>query len=294
MSRYRRLLEPARRAYGEVIRGRSRVRVVTESSSPSRTTPRFLLSPYRSGTTLMRYCLDSHPDLAVPPETDFLVPLLSVLGDEPSMTGLSDVGYARADVVAKLAAFSRTFHDAYAASWGASAGWLDKSPRYAAEQELLYEAYPEARFLVLHRHPLDQIQSFTRGGAFAHPILGGVVAAEDIVVAAARYWRDVTTGLLRFSSQTPERTLTVTYEALCQSPRATLGEVLSHLQLPWSENVINYHQFDHDLGREAGRVAGTAGFSPSQGDWQGWPAEWIDATWDIVAEAAGIVGYERP
>src|SRR5947209_19596966 len=34
----------------------------------------------RSGTTLLRFILDAHPDLAIPPETGFLVPLAAHAG----------------------------------------------------------------------------------------------------------------------------------------------------------------------------------------------------------------------
>src|SRR2546422_159633 len=35
----------------------------------------------RSGTTLLRFMLDSHPDLAIPPETGFLVPCAQLAGE---------------------------------------------------------------------------------------------------------------------------------------------------------------------------------------------------------------------
>ena len=35
----------------------------------------------RSGTTLLRFMLDSHPDLAIPPETGFLVPCAQLTGE---------------------------------------------------------------------------------------------------------------------------------------------------------------------------------------------------------------------
>src|SRR4051812_20080882 len=57
------------------------------SPSPSRARPRhapgraadpfiFLLGHERSGTTMLRAMLDSHPDLAVPPEAHSMVPLM--------------------------------------------------------------------------------------------------------------------------------------------------------------------------------------------------------------------------
>ena len=242
----------------------------------------------------MRYCLDSHPDLAVPPETDFLLPLLSALGDDASMTGFNDIGYERSVVRNKLADFARSFHDAYAASWGAASGWLDKSPSHAVSPGLLATAFPNARFLILHRYPLDQIHSFTRGGSFVHSSLAGVSPGRETVLAAAQYWRRATGCLHDFDQRDDLATESVSYEALCATPRETLALVLAHLELPWSENVVSYHKFDHDLGREAGRVSGTVGFSASQGGWHKWPQKWVEDAWDVVGDLAVTVGYQAP
>lgn len=293
MGSTRRVLESARRGYGELIRGRTRVRVVPERLDHPTVPPRFLLSPYRSGTTLFRYCLDSHPDLAVPPESDFLAPLLSVLDDVPSMTGLRDLGYAEEDVVDKLARFGRSFHDVYASSRGAGGGWLDKSPRYAEDPELLVRAYPDARFVVLHRHPLDQIHSFTKGGVHNHPALGDTAPGRPRIEAAARYWAEVTRGIVSFSERHADQTLVITYEDMCRRPEETFRAVLSHLDLPWSPNVLSYHKFDHDLGREAGRVAGTRGFDISTGTWTRWEPGWVDAAWALVEPVARGLGYDK-
>jgi hypothetical protein len=258
-----------------------------------------VLAPYRSGSTLLRYCLDSHPDAAVPPETDFLLPLSSVLGDAPSMTGLSDLGYDRSAVAEKLGEFGRRFHDTYARGRGVG-NWIDKSPRYAECPFLLLELFPDARFVVLHRHPLDQIHSFTRGGTFAHPALRSGQPAQtpdtgrQLVLAAAAYWRDVMTDLAKLAADHPQQTLTVGYEQLCERPREVLADVLTHFELAWSDRVLEYHRYDHDLGREAGRVAGTRGFSLSAGGWSSWPADWAPAAWETCRDVAEPLGYSRP
>lgn len=296
MQSRQRFLEFGRRIYGELVRGRARVRVVTEAPDRASSTPRFVLAPYRSGTTLLRYCLDSHPDAAVPPETDFLVPLSSVLDDGASVTGLSDLGYQRSDVGEKLGTFARQFYDTYAQGRGV-ANWIDKSPRYAERPFRLLDLFPDARFVVMHRHPLDQIQSFTRGGTFEHSTLGNIRSesssqnSRELIIAAAVYWRDVMTGLYKLAAGHPEQTLVVGYERLCERPRQVLSEVLSHFDLEWSDRVLEYHRYGHDLGREAGRVAGTKGFSMSAGAWRTWPADWIEAAWDTCRDMADTLGY---
>lgn len=301
-----RYLELARRLYVDIVRGRSRVRVVAETSEAGLSAPRFVLAPYRSGTTLLRYCLDSHPDVAVPPETDFLIPLSSVLDDEPGMTGLADLGYEPSDVAEKLGAFARRFYDTYAK--GRRAGnWIDKSPRYAEAPLRILRLFPDARFVVLHRHPLDQIHSFTRGGTVRHTALDAIVCPQtadhsigtmsnryQTIVMGATYWRDVTGRLIEFAAQHPRQALAVKYEQLCDEPRQVLEKILSHYQLDWSDRVMEYHRYEHDLGREAWRAAGTRGFSASSGAWKGWPRDWAVSAWEICQDIATSLGYSCP
>ncbi|WP_066640739.1 sulfotransferase family protein [Serinicoccus hydrothermalis] len=289
--RLMRLKESARRAYGEVIRGRTRVRVIHASVAVSNTPARFVLSPYRSGTTLLRYCLDSHPDLAVPPETDFMAPIAQVMADDASMAGYRDLGYEEVDVRRLLSQAARNPLDTYAEGRGAASGWADKSPRYAEMPDGIRTLFPDAAFLVMQRHPLDQIHSFTKGGTVRHPALGSQGTGEELVLSAARYWATLARGLRSFAVDHPRQTLSIRYEDLCAHPDDTLHAVTDHFGLTWSPDVLDYHDHDHDLGREAGRVAGTRGFSLSTGGWRSWPDSWSSAAWSVVADEAEPLGY---
>ena len=42
----------------------------------------------RSGTTLLRFMLDAHPDLAIPPETGFLPTIQTLTGTDDSLRQL--------------------------------------------------------------------------------------------------------------------------------------------------------------------------------------------------------------
>lgn len=285
-------LDTARRLYGELVRGRTRVRVVRESSDIRQAPANFILSPYRSGTTLLRYCLDSHPQLAVPPETDFLAPLGTLLQDEASVTGFSDLGYEYDDVVDRLARFGRSFLDVYAAGRGAES-WCDKSPRYAEDPDNIYKLFPGARFVIMHRHPLDQVHSFTKGGTYVHALFEGAAPGDDVILRSAEYWAATTHKLQRFAQSHVEQALTMTYEELCAEPEQTLKGVLHHLDLRWSPEVLQYHRHDHDIGREAGRVVGTVGFMPTSGKWLAWRPELVDRVWESVASTATELGYAR-
>lgn len=290
------LRELVRRLYVDLVRGRTRVRVVNAADTTAGSTPRFLLSPYRSGTTLLRHCLDSHPHLAVPPETDFFAPLLATVDDEQSMAGLGDLGYSRAQVAGSLGSYGRSFLDTYAAGKGVEC-WLDKSPRYAENPAQLGEAFPGARLVMMHRHPLDQIHSISRGGTEVFHAMKRIMdrscSGRELILESGRYWARVTQRLLDFQDDNPESVCTVRYEDLCRRPTNTLGTILDHLELSWSDDVLDFHRFDHDQGRESTRVAGTKGFSLSSGAWQDWPPEWLESVWPEVQPQAERLGYAR-
>lgn len=264
----------------------------TRLSESMKTRARFLLAPYRSGTTLLRFCLDSHPDLAVPPESDFLLPFCEILDSHDSMRGFRDLGYSEDQVASRIAAFSRQFHDTYAAGQQAGAGWLDKSPLYAESPEVLARVFRDAKYLILHRHPLDQVHSFTRGGRFSHPALRDPsLSGLGLIEAGSEYWANVTAGLMTFSEHHDECTFTLRYEDLCAEPERTLSSVISYLGLEWNDSVLRYDRYPHDVGREAGRVSGTKGFSISAGKWRSWPTAWRDRAWAIVGPRAKRLGY---
>lgn len=290
----RKISDLGRRTYRELVRGRTRVRIV-DSNQPINTATwpgGFILSPYRSGTTLLRYCLDSHPDLAVPPETDFLAPLSGLLTDGPSMQGVRDIGYSEEDWHRAVSTFGRKPFDIYASSRNARV-WVDKSPRYAENPHDIALLFPQARFIILHRHPLDQIASFTRQGTFCHPALGTQCEGEVLIRRAADYWSHVTQGVLEFTRRPDIRSLSVTYEDLCSQPVRELSAIADHLRVEYSPEMVRYDAHEHDVGREAGRVSGTRGFDATTGKWRAWPTPWQDAAWESVERVARSVGYDR-
>ncbi len=54
--------------------------------------PIFLTGCHRSGTTLARYLLDAHPNLACPPESKFIAGLEAFLMYPQALRGLASIG----------------------------------------------------------------------------------------------------------------------------------------------------------------------------------------------------------
>ncbi len=283
--------ELARQVYVDLVRRRSTVRIVPAAEQPTESDGIFLLGLYRSGTTLLRYVVDSHPLVACPPESDFVPSLAAVLSDERSLRGLAAMGFDERHVEGRLSASAAYFFGNYARSCGKPM-WADKSPAYVEHLTLLERLFPHARFVCLHRHPLDQVHSHTKGGTVWHdPVSIARQGDEDARVAAARYWSDNTSLLL--GRRSSPAFLTLRYEDLCADPTVASRAITDHLGVSWSAEMLDFGAHVHDFGAEATRTRSSSGFEPSSGAWREWPARMIDEVWSVVAEPAAALGYDR-
>ena len=206
----------------------------------------FIVGVSRSGTTTLRFALDAHPQLAIPPETHFVPELVEtcqeggagaeqvveLLAGEPHwpLFGLD----ARA-VAARLPAAGavkprtalRAFYGAYAASRGKSR-WGDETPGYLHGMRLIAGALPEARFVHVIRDVRDVALSMVEARQIK----------PDAVDSAARHWtRQVGKG--RADAARVDHCLEVRYEELALEPEATLRRVTEFLELPWEPAVRN-------------------------------------------------------
>src|SRR5580692_2651212 len=134
--------------------------------------PIFVLSCIRSGSTLLRYVLDTHPSIYAPPEVS-----LGHLADALYLTQANlagrrqPSGFHREDEVV-LAAVRQVLSQMMEeqARRRGKAVWCDKTPGNLSYLPLIANLFPEARFIGLHRHHLDTIHSCLQ--ASRHGFLG--------------------------------------------------------------------------------------------------------------------------
>jgi protein-tyrosine sulfotransferase len=280
-----------RQLYVDVVRARSRVRVVPATNERSDEPPIFVVGIYRSGTTLLRYVLDSHPRIACPPETNFLNCVGSVLGDSCALQGLESMGFDRQHVTDRIRNLCDYFYSNYAASCE-KPRWADKTPLYIDHLGVVAELFPDAKYVVIHRHPLDQIHSHTKGGTFVHPPLAHVYTeGEEVRVAAARYWVDQTHKIMDFCAAHPPAAV-ITYEGLCAEPRSTVAGILAAVGEEWSEEVLDFHHNPHDHGKEAASIQRIKGFQLQAGRYRSWAPDVLAACVAVVKDTATTLGYE--
>jgi protein-tyrosine sulfotransferase len=205
--------------------------------------PVFILSVARSGSTLLRFILDSHPDLACPPETNVgqvcfgLARLWDLLEPSPESASDSwrpnvDPAQLPAEAIRAIRAAVDGVYGRYLARHG-KPRWCDKSLDSAQMAELLVHVYPEAQFICLYRHCLDVVVSAIDAAPWGLSGYGfdSYVAATpgNAVLAAARGWLDQTRAITEFQEKHPDRCHGVRYEDLVTSPEQVAADLLTFL-----------------------------------------------------------------
>lgn len=209
----------------------------------------FVVGMGRSGTTLLRLMLNSHPLLAVPPETRFLHALLEQEGRTANASEAfcatlrgtptwPDFDLDAAELrrrVDSLAPFSlpdavRAFYAYYAESQGKPL-WGDKTPTYGLLLADIGALLPEARFVHLLRDGRDSALSYRR--VWFGP-------GRDLV-QHARTWTERVSRARALGAALGQRYLEIRYEDLVSQPAASLAAVCAFLDLPFSERMLDYH-----------------------------------------------------
>ena len=204
--------------------------------------PVFVLCTGRSGSTLLRFLLDAHPDLACPPEMKLpeVFGRLATLWATIESLPLSDgSGNATAGVPAAAVAGIRHTVDLMVGPYLARRGkkrFCDKNLGTEYYADMLLSVYPEAKFICLHRHPMDVIASGIEAcpwGLSNYGFEPYVAAAPgNSVLALARYWTDHTAAIMGVEARFPEHCYRVRYEDLVADPDAVAGQVFGFLGVP--------------------------------------------------------------
>lgn len=284
--------ETLRRVYHDLVVRRSRIHISRPKQVKLEYPPIFIIGAYRSGTTLLRYVIDSHSHICCPPESYFMTALSPLVNDDRCRGGLESMGFDAEHTIQKTREFCLYFFGNCAAAHG-KPRWADKTPGYIDCLEFLLRLFPEGQFIIMYRHGLDQAHSYTRGGTFMRESLRDYCQDQDrdIRIGAARYWSEKTRKLMDFAQHHPEKCIQIFYEKLCEAPDEQLRRLFDFVSEPWQPEVLEFCKFPHDIGREDGRALATRGFFVSEGHYLGWSAELVKECMNIVGPTMKYLGY---
>jgi hypothetical protein len=281
-----------RRLYADMVKRRTSVRIQTPSESVSCDNPIFVIGMFRSGTTLVRYLLDSHSQIACPPESRFMIHLKPWISDIRCQGGLAALGYDREHIRSRIRSIVSYFMENYASSKQKSR-WADKTPEYIDCVDFLQELYPQAKFILLFRNPMDQIYSNVNSGLGAADRLADfLVEGATDMDAGAKYWNDKAKRIFDFESRHPQSCHRLLYEDLCDQPDTELKRLFEFLDCEYEPSVLEYYRFDHDFGAEDGKVSTTRKIKRSSSSPKDWDPAVLERVIKTTQKLAVKAGYD--
>jgi hypothetical protein len=266
------------------------------------TWPAFVLGSYRSGTTLLRYILDAHPNIACPPESKFIPGLEAFIDFPEAMTGLMSLGFSQSDVHLELRRFAEAFMSAYAQRMG-KRRWVEKTPNDFRHVEFIDRLFTsEVYYIVVVRHPLGciiSLQQFFGFEGLNHldpEVVRKVRTYGRGVYGWALFWMEVYQRLDVFLTAFPERTYVIRYEDLVFQPEGIVRDALRFLGEDYPPSILaDAFKMPHTHGAQDHKIDSTTEIHPnSVGRWKTWPSSQVVALWSIVGETATRFGYGEP
>jgi hypothetical protein len=213
--------------------------------------PFFVVGSARSGTTMLRLMLNAHPEVAVPPESRFIVELYKGSDEvevEPLLRELARHKRFRhwelpvEAVRSELGNVERTYYSdvmratykAYARLQGKTR-WGDKTPRYVEDIGLLSRILDDARFIHLIRDGRNVSLSYA-----------DVPFGPKTVAQVADLWsRRVASGMDE-GRRLEHRYIEVRYEDLVDDAAGEIKNLCEFLDLEFDPGILDYTERARD------------------------------------------------
>jgi amino acid adenylation domain-containing protein/natural product biosynthesis luciferase-like monooxygenase protein len=283
----------------------------------------FILSPMRSGSTLLRVMLAGNPRLFAPPEL-LLLSFEKLAERRSALTGydkylhegllravmeIRQCGLAEAEsIVSAMEAEDIGIKEVYGRlqEWIAPRLLVDKTPDYAMDIEVLRRAedcFENPLYIHLARHPLGMIRSYEKGRFILESPYRG---RHDFTARqmAELTWLVSHQNIAEFLRNIPaHRKQRVRFEQLVAAPEPILRGVCEWLEIPFAPAMADPYQ-----GGSERMTDGVHPMSPQVGDanfyqhgrlnpevagtWKGAYTE--DFLSPLTWELAAAMGYENP
>jgi hypothetical protein len=243
--------------------------------------PIFVVGSMRSGSTLLRLVLDSHPRIAIGAETGFMGALRGM--KEIPAWRYGKGWYQRLDwtdqeIDERLREFYAGMFRRYTTEQGKQR-WGDKTPFHTGHMVEMGRVFPDAVFVGIVRHPGAVATSLRKNFHYTFP-------------DAVSYWLATNLELVRSGIELGGRFVACRYEDLVADSEPVLRELLDFLGEPWSPAVLAHHDVQRD--KRAPRVVDGSTVSHDPIDpsrTAAWSRSVTDDDRRALQAAAGLGGF---
>jgi hypothetical protein len=195
--------------------------------------PILIIGSARSGTTMLRLMLDSHPRISCGEETHFLQTMEPVVGRNWRL--VERYGFPREYWIARLAELYGGAMAEYAARRGKQR-WADKDPATTLLLPFADELFPTAQYVHLMRDGHDVVASHRDRWGY-----------RSAVRAARGAWRRYVESARGFGAGLPAgRYRELRYERLVAAPETELRALFAFLGEEWDPAVLEFDRAEHD------------------------------------------------
>jgi hypothetical protein len=191
-------------------------------------TPVFVMCTLRSGSTLLRVLLNSHPKIHAPHEIHLRYISVS-LDKKWSERSMKEMGLD-ADGLRYLL-WDRLLERELSGSGKSIV--VDKTPNNVFIADKLRECWPDARFIFLLRHPAaiaESRRNWFKGDNY------DAAQNHDLI---RRYCEALEDARQRYDG------ITIRYEELTEDPERVTREICDFLGVAWGPSMLEYGEYDH-------------------------------------------------
>lgn len=228
---------------------------MTKEGTDSSVSPIFIMATARSGSTLLRYIIDTHPDICCPAELNLGNLCAQLLRVHSLTTAQVSPAHQERETRQRIyAEIRQTVSDImrpYAKARNKKR-WCDKSGANLAHADWFKKVFPGAKYICLHRHCMDVVHSLlelSRFGFADWNVDYVYKNPRNFVVAMAEYWADYTEKLLAFERRNAADCFRIKYETLVTDPAATLEQLFAFLGVDWDGSLLDkIFSVHHDRG----------------------------------------------
>ncbi len=209
--------------------------------------PIFIVTCARSGSTLLRFLLDAHQELACPPEINLTEICASILSTWQAIDRSDTDAAARKEFALSQAHRVVSEIMGYYLQRENKHRFCDKSLTTADRPGLMAEVFPEAAFICVYRHVMDVVYSGIEASPWGFEAFGFAPyvmrSPANFVTALVEYWCDKTERMIMFERSLPGRVFRVYYEMLATEPKALLSRLFDFLGIE-DDPVVTARAFE--------------------------------------------------
>jgi len=277
-------LDKLRTRVRDAVFGRTKIRVVSLDATDD-VVPVFVIGTFRSGTTLLRYLLDTHSQVCCPPETKFMVNLAGLRDNKAIRKSLDNMGLEEQYIKQGLRKLSSSFYQPYMAVKGKQI-LVDKTPEYVRILDFIDWLYDgKCKYIFIFRNGLDVANSMYEQDI--EPLLG-----NKTLDTAFEYWKHDSEIMLDWIEKNKGSCHKVVYDDLCANVEGVMKGVLKFMGLDWEQKILEWYNQGHDRGHEDIKARRQRGVKKSSANYEKWDTETIKRFKKLASELHEKIGFD--